>query len=126
MHRVMRGATLRKTEMVPSVLCRIAYIDETSIALNRSGTVHPQRSASRLDPMCTARQPARVVATVNTIWISTSVIGSGSAVIASLLKILMPADDTRYEQHAPKSPTATIPAPSALGEGRIHSKVGGL
>eukprot|EP00967_Tisochrysis_lutea_P158156 scaffold322560_cov31-Tisochrysis_lutea.AAC.1 len=93
MQRVMRGAMLRKTEMVPSVLCLIAYIDEISIALKRSGTVHPQRRASRLEPMWMLRHPTSVVPTVKTICISTSVTGNGRAVMASLLKMDMPAEE---------------------------------
>ena len=53
---VASGATFLKTETVPSVLCFMASIDEPSIAEKRNGTVHPQRSASRSEPMRIVRQ----------------------------------------------------------------------
>ena len=83
------------TTTVPSVLCFIANIELTSIAVKSSGTVQPQRSASRREPICTERQLAQIVATVKTICTITSVIGSGSAMIAILLKTDMPADESR-------------------------------
>ena len=95
MSSVNSGATLRKTTTVPSVLCFIANIELTSIAVKSSGTVQPQRSASRREPICTERQLAQIVATVKTICTITSVIGSGSAMIAILLKTDMPADESR-------------------------------
>eukprot|EP00964_Phaeocystis_antarctica_P050654 scaffold29493_cov42-Phaeocystis_antarctica.AAC.4 len=66
MSSVKSGATLRKTTTVPSVLCSIANIELTSIAEKSSGTVQPQRSASRREPICTERQLAQIVATVKT------------------------------------------------------------
>ena len=79
---------------MPSVLCSIANIELMSMAEKRSGTVHPHRSASRREPMCTERQFAQIVATVKSICTMTSVIGSGSAMMAILLKTDMPADES--------------------------------
>ena len=47
--RVASGATLRKTETVPRVLCFIASIDDPSIAEKRKGTVHPHLEKARAD-----------------------------------------------------------------------------
>ena len=89
------GAMFRQTTTVPSVLCSKANIDDTSIAEKRNGTVSPHRSASRHEPTRTVFHESASTPTVNAIWMITSVIGSGSAFTASLLKTDMPADETR-------------------------------
>ena len=53
--RVASGATLRKTETVPRVLCFMASIDDPSIAEKRNGTVHPHLWKVRADGECAAR-----------------------------------------------------------------------
>lgn len=63
------------------------------------GTVRPQRSASRNEPMCTTRGFIAMVNTVKVICMRTSVIGSLRAETASLLNTAMPAELSIYATH---------------------------
>ena len=61
------------------------------MAANSIGTVRPQRIASRIEPMCTDFHCVVTDASVKVICTTTSVMGSGIAATASLLKTDMPA-----------------------------------
>eukprot|EP00966_Prymnesium_polylepis_P040101 930883-Prymnesium_polylepis.2 len=60
---VNSGAMFRAITIVPSELYCIATIDDTSIAAKSMGTVRPQRSASRSEPMRTLLGRTATVAT---------------------------------------------------------------
>lgn len=127
MKSVKSGATFLNTTTVPSVLCSIANIDETSIAAKSSGTVSPQRSASRTEPMRTASRLHRIAPAQKTIWMHTSVIGHpGSCATASLLKTDMPADENMYATHEQTSPASAragaIAAIAPVVPGRMASR----
>ena len=62
------------------------------MAAKRNGTVRPQRSASRIEPMCTDLRWHASEASVKAICTQTSVMGSGKARTASLLNTDMPAE----------------------------------
>ena len=83
--RQARGAGRREW-----VLARRAQL--TSIAAKSIGTVSPHRSASLIEPMCMADLLPASERSVKVICTTTSVIGSGIARTASLLKTDIPAE----------------------------------